>query len=187
MKTVLAKILRRAAFLGAVIVTVGTLSLHTADAQVTEDLGTFDAWQAKSFTDASGSLVCFMQSVPASRSENKKRGTIAFFITHWQGDKSRNVVSVAAGYAYKKGSRPTVTIDGQVFRLAEIAEQKSAEEREMAWSEDQATDDAIVAALQKGSTLVVDGVSQRGTETKDTYSLKGSAEAYKAISTKCAI
>lgn len=151
-------------------------------------LGKSGDWEAWSVDDAAGNLsFCYMTNKTVTRSEDKKRGEIAIFVTHWQADKSRNVISVAAGYAYKAGSRPTVTIDGQTFQLAAVSANATKDEREMAWTEDQATDDAITAAIQKGSTLVVEGVSQRGTVTKDTYSLKGSAEAYKAISAKCAI
>lgn len=154
-----------------------------------ESLGTFGDWQASSFKDDGGGLVCFMQSAPVKQSgaEGKNRGKeVFFFITHWQGDKSKNVVSVAAGYPYKKGSRPVVTIDSEKFKLAPADAGKTSAEREMAWAENQETDNAIATAIQKGSTLVVEGVSQRGTQTKDTYSLKGSAEAYKAITGKCA-
>ncbi len=154
-----------------------------------EPLGVFGDWEAKYFNDAKGDLVCFMQSVPTSSTgaEGKKRGTVMMFITHWQGDKSRNVISMAAGYALKKGSRPVLSVDGKDFKLAEVDERKDAGEREMAWTADQATDDAITQALQKGSSVVVSSESQRGTKTKDTYSLKGSGDAYKAISDKCAM
>ena len=33
--------------------------------------------------------------------------------------------------------------------------------------------------------MIVDGKSNRGTATKDTYSLKGFSSAYQAISAKC--
>jgi hypothetical protein len=33
--------------------------------------------------------------------------------------------------------------------------------------------------------MIVEGVSSKGTKTKDTYSLKGFTGAYKAISAKC--
>ena len=46
-------------------------------------------------------------------------------------------------------------------------------------------DKDIVAAMKRGSRMIVDGVSSRGTKTKDTYSLTGFTSAYKAISNKC--
>jgi hypothetical protein len=39
--------------------------------------------------------------------------------------------------------------------------------------------------MRKGDKMIVHGESSRGTQTKDTYSLKGFSQAYKAISAKC--
>ena len=43
----------------------------------------------------------------------------------------------------------------------------------------------MVALMKSGDRMIVDGVSAKGTKTKDTYSLKGFTGAYKAISAKC--
>ena len=37
----------------------------------------------------------------------------------------------------------------------------------------------------RGERMIVEGTSNRGTQTKDTYSLIGFARAYKAINAKC--
>ena len=42
-----------------------------------------------------------------------------------------------------------------------------------------------VAAMKRGSRMIVNGTSAKGTKTKDTYSLNGFSSAYKAISNKC--
>ena len=47
------------------------------------------------------------------------------------------------------------------------------------------TDNEMVNAMKRGSRMVVYGTSSRGTKTKDTYSLSGFANAYRAISNKC--
>jgi hypothetical protein len=43
----------------------------------------------------------------------------------------------------------------------------------------------FVAALKKGSKLVVHGTSSRGTKTTDTYSLSGVTAAMDAIDKAC--
>ena len=43
----------------------------------------------------------------------------------------------------------------------------------------------LIAAMKRGERMIVDGKSNRGTTTKDTYSLKGFSSAYQAISAKC--
>lgn len=144
-------------------------------------------WVATYFSDKDGHKNCFIQSVPQKTEPAgvKRDQTIHFFITHWTGDKTTNGVSISFGYPLKKGSQPIVTIDGKDFKMAKADDAKSADEREMAWTEDQSVDDAITAAIQKGTTLEVSAVSQRGTKTKDIYSLKGSAEAYRESVREC--
>jgi len=158
----------------------------TAMAAETNLLGTFGDWKVHSFADASGK-VCFMTSTPAKSEasvKDVKRGDIAFFITHWAGDKTKNVVSTSVGYPLKEGTSVTVTIDGKNYTLATNLSNK-AEEAEMAWAPDQGTDNDVTAAVQRGSSMVVRGTSTRGTRTADTYSLKGTGDAYKAMSDAC--
>lgn len=143
------------------------------------ELGQFGQWKAFSFTDGSGAgKVCFMSSKP-QKQEGKftKRGDVAFFITHWAAEGTRDVVSVAIGYPFKKGSTLRVLIDGTEYKMTT--------DGEMAWAADSTTDKTISEAVRRGSKLVVKGVSQRGTETTDTYSLSGSGDAYKKITDAC--
>ena len=143
-------------------------------------LGQFGNWDAYYFMDGKNK-VCFMSSVPTEQKGigKKKRGDVLLFVTHWAGENARNVVSVAGGYAYRKGGEVMIDIDGKKFKLFT--------ENEMAWTNNQKTDDDLVSALRKGSRVNVSGESVRGTKTTDVYSLKGSADAYDAISKACDI
>jgi len=142
-------------------------------------LGSFGDWKAFHFTGAKGK-VCFISSQPQKQEGNfTRRGEVFFFVTHWQDEKNRDVVSISTGYPYKSGSRAKVTIDDKTYEMFT--------EGEMAWADDTTTDAAISSAIQKGSKLVVEGVSQRGTKTTDTYSLTGTSEAYKAITQECGL
>ena len=158
-------------------VLVGTAS--SAWAQIKPKLvSQHESWKVFTFAD-SGEHVCFMSSVPQKQEGKfKKRGTVAFFVTHWSEEKSKNVVSVSNGYAFKPSGTVTATIDGRNFELFT--------QEETAWTKDQTSDDAMTEALRKGAVLVVMGVSSRGTETTDTYSLKGAGAAYQAMLDACA-
>lgn len=140
-------------------------------------LGTFGDWNAYTYQNG-GHAVCFMSSAP-TKSEGKytRRDPVSFFITHWPSDGTRNVASFAAGYGFSDGASVSVTVDGQTFEMFTKGE--------TAWAVDQAVDDKLTAALQKGSRMVVKGTSARGTATTDTFSLKGTADAYRAISKAC--
>lgn len=141
-------------------------------------LSTHGAWKVHSFIDA-GKKVCFISGQPHKQEgKYKRRGMVQFFITHWAGEKDRNVVSISAGYSYRKDSQATVTIDGKAYKLST--------QGEMAWSHSQTMDDAITTAVQSGGLMVVEGVSTRGTRTTDTYDLKDMPAAYAAFVTACA-
>jgi hypothetical protein len=141
-------------------------------------IGRHGAWKAYSFLD-NNEKVCFISSQPRKQGGKlRKRGEVFFFVTRWSDEKDKNVVSVANGYAFKPDSQVIVKVDGKAFQLFT--------QGEMAWTKDQAMDDAITEALKKGATLEVKGISGLGAETTDTYSLTGSGAAYQAITKACA-
>ena len=143
------------------------------------EIGAFGVWKALGFEDKGGK-VCFMTAKP-EKQEGKftKRGDVAFFITHWAAEGTRDVVSVSIGYSFRAGSALSLRIDGKDYEMLT--------DGEMAWAADTATDRAVATAVRKGSKMVIKGTSKRGTTTVDTYTLKGSGDAYKAISKACGI
>ena len=141
-------------------------------------LGEYGDWLAYSYKE-NGNPVCYMASTP-KKDEGKytKRGDIYVVITHRPKDKSYNVVNFVAGYEYKSGSPVTVKIGSRAFN-------KMFTDGDKAWAIDSVADKELVEAMKKGDRMIVDGVSSKGTQTKDTYSLRGFSAAHKAISAKC--
>ncbi len=126
--------------------------------------------------------VCYMASHPDTQEgdlKGKNRGDVYALVTHRPGDGTRNVFSYVAGYSYKDGSDATASIDGKTFTLFT--------RDDSAWARTTDDDNAIAAALRKGSKLTVTGVSARGTKTTDTLSLKGTGAAYADISRECGV
>jgi hypothetical protein len=158
------------------------LFLLSATAFAADDpklMGAFGSWKTYSFMDGANKI-CFMSAKPTeqkSKATIKKRSDVLLFVTHWSNDKTKNVVSVSAGYPYRTDSEAILSVDGKKFKLAT--------EGETAWSKDQPTDDAVTDAIRKGASLTVDGESKRGTKTTDVYDLKGSSDAYDAIAKEC--
>jgi hypothetical protein len=145
-----------------------------------KQIGEFDDWSAYVFTEGADNKVCYMVSQPKSEEgDYSQRGDVFALITHRPAENSRNVFSYIAGYSYKPESEVTVSIGSQNFTLFT--------EGESAWTPDQATDNNLTDAIRRGNSVVVKGVSSRGTRTTDTFSLKGSSAAYKAISEACGI
>ena len=136
-------------------------------------------WTAYTFMEGKNK-VCYMASQPTKATGNyTQRGEIFALITHRPSEDSKNVFSYVTGYNYKAGSDVTATIGNKKFVLFT--------HQDMAWTRDDRTDNAITNAVRTGSKIVVKGTSSRGTETTDTFSLKGSSAAYDAISRACGV
>jgi len=145
---------------------------------VPEELGEFRDWTAYAYKEGKN-LVCYMASTPKKDEGNyKTRGDIYAIVTHRPADKSYNVVNFVAGYPYRKG-------ESVVVKIGTISFNNLFTSGESAWAPDNATDKKLVEAMKRGEKMIVEGVSARGTKTKDTYSLAGFSGAYKAISAKC--
>ena len=166
------------AFLMAAAV-FAVLAVSPSGAGGVEVLGVFNDWRVYGTTEA-GKKLCYMASEPKKdEGKYKKRGKIHAMVSHRPSTKALNVISIRAGYAYKEGSAVSIDIDGKAFTLFT--------EGDTAWTEDEKGDKTLVKAMKAGRTMVVRGVSSRGTKTKDTYSLSGFTAAHKAISKACGV
>lgn len=142
-----------------------------------ETLGTFQDWSAFAFTER-GQRVCFVQSKPTSTlPKGARRGPINMLVTHRPGENATDVVSILMGYPLRGGSEVEVEVDGQRFKLFI--------DKETAWAPDAKSDAALSGAFAKGAKATVKGVSTRGTETTDVYSLSGYSAAHSAIGKAC--
>ncbi len=154
------------------------MTASAAQAAAPQLIGEYDDWAAYYYKDAKG-MVCYMASTP-KKDEGRytKRGDIYVVVTHRPAEKSFDVVNFVAGYTYKRGS--TVGI-----KIGQTSINRTFTSGDKAWAVSDGVDKELVAAMKRGERMIVHGVSDKGTATKDTYSLKGFANAYKAISSKC--
>lgn len=140
-------------------------------------VGSFGDWDAYVF-DENGNKVCYMASKPKRAEGNySKRGEIFALLTHRPAEGTKNVFSFITGYTYKPGSDANVEVNGEKFALFT--------QDDTAWAPDAETDDQLAQAIRAGSNMVVKGTSSRGTVTKDTFSLRGSASAHDKITKEC--
>lgn len=144
-----------------------------------KQIGSFKDWSAHA--EGKGkSRTCWIYSEPV-KDEGKytRRGRIYSLVTHMPGDNIVNQVQFTAGYTFKKGSAVQVVIGAKKFELFTNAD--------TAWARNGKDDADIVRAMRAGATMVVTGVSSRGTQTKDTYSLSGITAAHNATLKACGI
>lgn len=154
-------------------------AVSPAAAQSVERLGDFQAWSAFRFTE-NGNRACYMASQPVKH-EGKytRRGDIYALVTHRPAEKLRDEVSFIIGYKFKPESNLEVAIGSEKFSLFT--------KEDGAWTHSSDDDQRLVQSMIKGQTMVVKGVSWRGTNTTDTYSLSGFTKAYQRISATCAV
>ena len=154
------------------------LPLPALAADEDDALGRFRDWYAAAFQE-DGQRICYMVAQPtASAGDYGRRGAVYVQVTRRGGDSATDVVSFEAGYPFAAGAKIEVVIDGTSFSLFT--------EGETAWAyDDAAGDKALIAAMARGTKMVVKGASARGTATTDTFSLMGFTAARRAMGEAC--
>lgn len=143
-----------------------------------EMLGTFGSWTAYKMDEKDGKL-CYMASVPQkSEGKYKRRGDVVLIVAHRPNEKTWDVVSLTAGYTYKKDSSASIKIDNQKAISLFTHE-------DTAWANSSKADSQLVRMMKAGNKAVIQGKSSLGTLTTDTFSLSGFTKAYNAISKAC--
>ncbi|MEN8236194.1 MAG: invasion associated locus B family protein [Pseudomonadota bacterium] len=155
---------------------VPSVTLAATKNTAPKQIGKYGDWTAFVMTQ-NGRKVCYMASFPKKK-EGKytKRGDVYALVTHRPRENSFNVVSLQAGYPFSEGATVIATIDGKQHKLFA--------EAETAWAP-RGSDKPLTTAMSRGANMIVTGTSRRGTKTKDTYSLKGSLQALRAINKAC--
>ena len=104
-----------------------------------------------------------------------RRGDILLFVTFRQG--SAGEISFSGGYPFAGGSTVNLKVDGAGYELFT--------DGEWAWSGSAAVDAAILTSLKKGATAVLTARSAKGTQTQDTFSLRGFTAAMEEAAKQC--
>ena len=162
-----------------VLAPLTVLGLAPALAQSPEptSLGEFGDWAAYTYKTKNGK-VCYISSQPKAQTpKNAKRDPAFLLVTHRPSQSVRNEVSTIIGYPFKKDATVQLTVDAQDYELFTNGDG--------AWADTAAKDKEIVGAMKKGQKLTIKGASWRGTETLDSYSLKGLAQALAKIDSAC--
>ena len=124
---------------GAILICFASI---IANATGSEDIGVFKSWSAHLLVE-NKTKICYLHGVPdKSAGKYEKRGDTYIQVTHRIRPRSRNEVSITAGYNYKKESAATLTIDGKKFVLFTQAD--------TAWAGEENPDHKLVAAMRRG-------------------------------------
>ena len=153
------------------------VALPTAPAQTTKPASVFGDWTAHTHQDAKAKI-CYAASQPkAQEPKSAKRDPAFFYVSAWPKDGVKTEVSIKIGYPLKKDSEVTVTVGRDTFKLFTNSER--------AFVGDPAQELKLIETMKNASTLQVQGTSERGTSTTDTYSLTGLPQAMQALTELC--
>ena len=142
-------------------------------------IGQFGTWGAYTATP-NGKKVCFALAKPSSSKTNppnRPRDPAYAFVSTRPSEKVFNEVSVMIGYALKPGSESTLEVGGASYAMYT--------QGDGLWIKNAAEEERMVEAMRRAADAVVKGVSAKGTETTDTFSLKGLSQALERISQDC--
>lgn len=142
-------------------------------------LGQFGDWGA--YTAAPGGhKVCFALSKPTSSRTvppGRNRDQPYLFVSTRPAEKVKSEVSIVFGYPLKPNVDAALEIGTDKFAMYG--------QNDGAWIKNAADEPRLVEAMRKGSDLTVKGVSTHGTQTFDTYSLKGISQALDKVAQEC--
>ncbi|WP_170401077.1 invasion associated locus B family protein [Ruegeria arenilitoris] len=106
-----------------------------------------------------------------------RRSDILLFVVFRPSENVAGQVSFTGGYPFAAGSSVNVRIDDQEFEFIT--------DGEWAWPATQGQEPKVIEAMKKGTEAVVTARSERGTQTKDTFSLLGFTAALEDAQKRC--
>lgn len=174
--------MRTTVLAGAVLAAL--LSATTITAQETTDnrVAAETDWSVFEETDP---VECFAVSAPKEQVNTRdgapvavSRGETLLFVFYRPGEGVAGQVTFTGGYPFAPDSTVGLDISGTQFTLFT--------EGEWAWPASPEEDARIVEAMKRGSAAILTGVSGRGTQTQDTFSLLGFTAATEQAQTRCA-
>ena len=105
------------------------------------------------------------------------RGEILLMTFYRPAAAVQGQVAFTGGYPFAPGSAVTLDVGGTKFELLTAGE--------WAWPAAGSEDAKIVAAMKRGSDAVLTARSARGTQTRDSFSLKGYTAAVEEAEKRC--
>jgi len=163
--------------LAAIMATGGLSAQETTDNRVAADTD----WSVFQETDP---IECFSVSAPKEQVNTRdgaavavNRGETLLFVFFRPAEGVAGQVTFTGGYPFAPDSTVTLDVGGTQFTLFT--------EGDWAWPASPDEDARIVEALKRGSQATLIGVSGRGTQTQDTFSLLGFTAAVDEARSRC--
>src|SRR5438046_1101105 len=142
-------------------------------------IGQFGSWGAYNAAPG-GRKICFALAKPSSSKTNppnRPRDPAYVFVSTRPAERVVNEVSIMIGYALKPGSESALEVGGSSYAMYT--------QGDGLWIKNAAEEEQMVNAMRKSAEVTVKGVSAKGTETTDVFSLKGLSQALDRLAQDC--
>jgi hypothetical protein len=144
-------------------------------------LGQYGDWGAYTASPG-GKKICFALAKPGvseTTPPGRPRNPAYMFISTRPAEKPPviNEVSIVVGYPFKPGSEATADIGPTNYALYT--------QQDGAWIKNGTEEARMIEAMRAGQSVVVKGTSAKGTQSTDTYSLKGLTQALDRTGQEC--
>jgi Invasion associated locus B (IalB) protein len=142
-------------------------------------LGQYGQWGAY-IASPGGKKMCFALAKPTASETNppnRPRNPVYMFISSRPAEKVSNEVSIIIGYPFKPGTEASAAVGSTSYALYT--------QQDGAWIKNAADEAQMVDAMRAGQSAVVTGVSAKGTQSTDTFSLKGLSQALDRVGQEC--
>jgi hypothetical protein len=145
-------------------------------------LGQYGDWGAYT-AEPGGQKVCFALAKPTSSADippNRRTAAnvVYLFVSTRPAEKVNNEISVlVTGYTFKPNSEATVAVGGANFAMYT--------QNDGAWVKNAAEEAKMIDTVRKSADVVIKATTSRGTQTTDTFSLKGVAQAIDRAAQEC--
>ena len=151
----------------------------SANSQEVKKVGKFKDWEAMIIVGQT-SKICFAQSVPVLQSPKSNKRDARIFVSFRPGEKVNNEISITGGYEFNNKNSITATSGKSKYKF-DIAQEG------FAWIANNKIENKMIKTMKRGSRIMVTGYNQKGSQTKDHYSLLGFTKAYNATKEACKI
>ena len=145
-------------------------------------LGQFGDWGAYT-ASPNGRKVCFALAKPTASQDNPPNrrtatNVVYMFISTRPEERVKDEVSVlVTGYVFKPNSEANFAVGGAPFAMYT--------QNDGAWVKNAADEARMVESMRKASDAVIKATTSKGTQTTDTFSLKGISQALDRVAQEC--
>jgi hypothetical protein len=156
---------------------VALLAGNAGASAQTSVVSRFGNWTLYSHSSGQTRL-CFAASQPTlSEPAGARRDSVFFYVTSWPAQGVKSELSVKVGYRVRRNSEVTIAIGLNVFKMFAVEDR--------AFVSDATEELKALDAMKRSAIMVIQGTSERGTATKDTFSLTGFSQALQALGAGC--